>query len=64
MDGKEMGGEDVGEGLSRIGSQYAMQLVRMAGEKAVVEIGKWWYFVSVSFLVPQYSELTCFVGVK
>ena len=35
-----------------------MQSARMAGEKAAVEIRKWWYSVSVSFPFPQNLELT------
>jgi len=37
-----------------------VQSARMAGEKAVVEIRKWWYIVSVGFLLSQYLELTLF----
>ena len=36
------------------------QAARMAGEKAVVEIGKWWYVVSVNFLLLRYSEFDLF----
>ena len=48
MDGKAMGGVDVGMGLDNW--LVDRDLVREAGEHAVVEIGKWWSKLSAGFL--------------
>ena len=40
-----------------------MQSARIAAEKVVVEIGKWWYFVSVRFVLLVFG-FDGFPGVK